>query len=372
MPLWPPALGGDRAPAIFRSGAFCQPCSALSCRAIDGAVLKGWFGQGGLARAAQALLDPLAPGPAPLAYLGVASDFPAGEGEVCDRWSGLAGEQIHHIHGDDGTLWTGPGGSDDAAALMPRERAIIVLTSPSRYWSRLAILSMAAHFPHADCYCLHEFAEGLTGGLPVAPLGQLPDAAQAAWIRDRGNRGKLRGRPQTDDGSHRFLIKLALGLGLNLLGPAFLDTPSCRLLRRGFWEPQPRARKTAFPEAAAAPAVTTGDAATLRNSLHWPGAWTLCLGMIGAELGLIVAAPHGRLLDIVICGDSAVLEPGFHARWREPQVFVAIPQRGIFAGPVALAAFVAHREREADVPELARLEALAIAQRMLPSKQGHA
>ena len=372
-PLWPLALGGGFAPELFHAGGFCASCAALGRQAIDGAFLKSWFMQAELARASQAFLDPALPAPAPLTYLGTARDFPASGREVCDRWSGLAGEQIYHVHRNEDSIWTGPVRGDiDSAAAFPGERATLVLTSPSAYWSRVALLSLAAHFPQAAKYCLNDYAPELTAGHPVAPFAALPHPAELAFIRDKGRRAKVLNSGLAADGSQRFLIKLALGLGANLFGADFLDSALARQLRRAFWEPQPRVRATAFPRDIATGPMVATDLSGARGALHFPGVWTLCLGLIEEAFGLIVVTPNGRMLDIVVADDAALWRDATFDRWRQPQVFVAIPQRGIFAEPVALADFTAHRDGEARNPLLAALENLAIKPGMLPNKQGFA
>ena len=373
VPLWPMALGGGFAPQLFHAGGFCASCAALGRQAIDGAFLKSWFMQSELARASQAFLDPALPAPAPLTYLGTARGFPAQEGEVCDRWSGLAGEQIYHVRSNEDSIWTGPVRGDiDSAATLPGERATLVLASPSAYWSHLALLSFAAHFPQAAKYCLNDFAPELTAGLAVAPFADLPHPAEIAFIRDKGGRGKVLNAGLAADGSQRFLIKLALGLGANLFGADFLDSASARQLRRAFWEPQPRARATEFPRDIATGPIVATDLSGARGALHLPGMWTLCLGLIENSFGLIVVTPNGRMLDIVVADDAALWRDAAFDRWRQPQVFVAIPQRGIFAEPVELADFTAHRDGEQRNPLLAALESLAIKPGTLPNKQGFA
>lgn len=372
VPLWPLALGGGFAPALFQTGAFCGGCGALGRQAIDGAFLRSWFMQAELARASQAFLDPAAPAPAPLTYLGTARDFPAEAGEICDRWSGLAGEQIYHVHRNEDLIWTGAARGDSKPPPPHGERATLVLASPSAYWSRLALLSFAAHFPQADKYCLNDFASGLSAGFPVQPFASLPRAAEIAFIRDKAARSKVVNAGLAADGSQRFLIKLALGLGANLFGKAFLESSAARVLRRAFWQPHPRARATAFPRDTAIVPVVAADLSGARGALHWPGVWTLTLGLVEGAFGLIVVTPTGRLLDIVVAEDAVLWQDAAFDIWRQPQVFVAIPQRGIFAQPASLDDFTAHREGERRDPRFAALEALAITPRMLPNKQGFA
>lgn len=368
-PLLPAALGGELAPALFQTSVFCAECARLMREAVDPAFLKSWFTHPDAARAAQMFLDPEAPAAAPLSFLGNLRDFPLASGQSCDRWSGMAGEQIYHIHSRDDLIWTGAaGGEIEPLKEPPRERAVLVLASPSQFWSRVALLSLAAHFPNAELFCLNPFAPGLTRGLPVAPLSEMPDLAGAAFIADRGRRGRVVHDRVTHDGAPRLLIKLALGLGDALFGENFRDTTHARALRRGFWQQRPRAPATGGAQEAAP--LVTGDGRAARGALHWPGAWSLCLGPADGGFGLVVTAPDGRRLDVLIA-DEARLWTRDDA-WRAPRLFIVAPQRGLFSPPLTLDEFMEHRDGASPHPILAALERMTTQPHRFPNKQGFA
>ena len=349
--LWPSALGGTSAPNPFLNGSLCATCRTLSAALVDGAFLKSWFMQAELARAAREFIDPSKPGPVPLTYLGQAADFPVKAGEICERWSAQSGEAVYFVCPDTDSGWAGYGRGDElAAASYGPGRVILNLTSPSQYWSRSALASVAAHFPDATLCCVTDIAQLQHH---AAQSGRLrPD--EIAYFRSRGNSQKILNAGMKTDFSQRFLIKLALGLGESLFGEAFAATAQARKLRKNFWDPVPRAP------------TMPGKA------LVWPGAWALTLAVRDGAFGLFVATPAGRAMSVAIAADEKLWAGHAHGALPGGQCFIAIPQRQIFSGPWPLADCLAHRSGAQSSSDLAALDILRGSAKMLPSRQGFA
>ena len=352
--LWPRALGGQAAPAPFQCAQICKECRETTETQVDSAFLKSWFMQAELARAAQAFLDTQHPGPVPLTFLGTLHDFRGQEGEYCDRWAGLAGEVIYHMHRrrDDG--WAGIGGSEGGTGVaIGAEEATLVLTSPSLFWSKIALASFAAQFPFAARFCVNEIAglQGLDAGIARKRLRREIDR-----LTDTDNRSTLLNEGLRRDFSHRFLIKLALGTGFSLFGPDFTRTAHARALRRNFWQPHPKL-------------LNFGDSAPV---FAMTGAWALSLKVWNRVLGLIVVTPTGQRLQVAIADEPALWAPAEHAALVAGQVFIALPQRGVFAGPLSLGQCLAHQAGEGTCDAVEQIESLRVPQRQLPSKQGFA
>ena len=349
--LWPSALGGAAAPNPFQNDSFCATCRALCDLMVDGAFLKSWFMQAELARTAREFIDPARPGPAPLAYLGQAADFPVKPGEICERWTAQSGEAVYFIGPDTESGWAGYGRGDELVAAAPDPgRVILNLTSPSHYWSGSALASVAAHFPLATRCCVTDIAQLKHH----ADQGGALRPGEIEFFRTRGNRQKILNAGLKVDFSQRFLIKLALGLGQSLFGEAFTATTQARKLRKSFWDQLPRA------------------AAMPGGALVWPGAWALTLDIRDGAFGLFIATPAGRALSVAIAGDEKLWAGPAHEALRHGQCFVAIPQRQIFSGPWPLADCLAHCSGAQPHPDLAALDALRGSAKMLPSRQGFA
>ena len=352
--IWPTALGGQNAPALFHDVGMCKGCHALAEVQIDGAFLKSWFMQAELARAAQAFLDPAEPCPAPLTYLGTAQDFPVAEGQICDRWCGLTGESIYHLHPRSDDLWSGYGRNEEVSPLATDPgQAILVLSSPSQYWSTTALLSFTAHFAYARRFCINPFA-GLQGLESAITEG--PPAHASLFQPGTNSHQRVLNAGLHDDFSQRFLIRLALTTGKALFGDGFVQRPFTRLLRRAFWNQQPQAHSIALVE----------------KPFALQGAWTLTLKIAQDILGLVIVSPTGKRLDCQIADDPQLWTDPRHENLRQGVVFIIIPQRQIFTQGLPLADCLAHRGGNRVHPEIARLEALRVTPRQLPSKQGFA
>ncbi|MBV1701209.1 MAG: hypothetical protein KGQ46_05245 [Hyphomicrobiales bacterium] len=356
--LWPLALGGAHAPALFHNARFCAACTELSESLIDSAFLKSWSMQEELSRAALTFLDPAAPGPAPLIYLGIAGDYDPDNQEICERWAGLAGEQIYHIsprvdesfHGHDRM------GIYEAQRQRRNSKATLILNSASQFWSNVAILSFNAYFPHAERFVLDRGTSETPASTSTTAFNQHHSPRQRAYIGNGSAREALIfNSGLSGDAMQRFLIKLALGMGANLLGPEFLATATARRLKRNFWLNHP-----------VAPPITRKYKA-LRPI---EGSWMLTLAIVEDEFALRICTPSGQTQSVLIAKGAHLWSGPSFDPWREGQVFIVIPQRNIFAGPFASSLYQAHMEGGLSDPELASLQALRTSHRRLPSRTG--
>jgi hypothetical protein len=145
---------------------------------------------------------------------------------VCGRWIGPAGEQIYYVHQADDDKWFGYAGgdfihrnTDDAG------RAHIGLTVSHDYWAITGLQSFIAYlegdrlFTATLCEGLPDYlTQRLTPETQATPV----EAAELAWIRNRPSGGSRDLRTSLRlDFSDRFLVKLALGLGHNVIGGVF-------------------------------------------------------------------------------------------------------------------------------------------------------
>jgi hypothetical protein len=137
----------------------------------------------------------------------------------------------------------------------------------------------------------------------------------------------------------RLLAKLALGLGRELLGDAFLDTTYAGHLRTALWERNFEARQNI-------PVRGSGylaglDAAPGLEFLCWPGGWVLTIWRMRSDLVLVVGTPSRKLMTVVI-SDQTDLFAGLGGRFDDGEVFVTIPALGR-AISMPLPEFLAHQ-----------------------------
>lgn len=360
--LWPRLLGGEFALPPFRSSAFCASCARLGDLAIDDIFLKNWSMQAQQVRSALSFLDRETPLAAPLTFLGLAADYRGEDGTFCERWAGLAGEQIFHIHHNPDIAWSGHAGAQAFAREPDPGVVTLRLSDASAYWRQIANLSVAAYFPRAQRFIVDVSQQSNTGQPGTIAFDSLYAPHQRAWLHSAPP-GRLTLHPDlAQRGPQRFLIKLALALGRALLGPAFMRTSHARHLRRNFWSARPQVRSGHLAESLAEAATILGCPPA---RLGFDGAWTLVLGPMGREYGLCLIPPAGQALHAVIADDAALWEEA-----RDTIAYVVVPTRHAFIGPLPLRDLARHQAGLESDPELARLDALRLSPAHLPTRRG--
>ena len=357
--IWPDALGGTAAPALFKSRSVCQACNSLAGQWVDGAFLKSWFISQEAGAAARFYMDPQKPGIVPMIYMGVDQEFPVQTGMICERWLGSAGEHIYHVHLEDDDKWYGFAGGD----FLKRKkfdagRAYLVLTSQNVFWTMTALQSFVAQFGRSRLFCLTRI-EGMPPNLATVYVDEKNadaiEAREIAWIRARPDGQQHHHRLSLRiDFSDRFLAKLSLGLGANILGESYLASPYSDELRKLLWfrqnsgAEQPKVRGTNFWQEA--------KLSQFSKITGWSGAWTILLLGLREGLALYLSTPGGRGMTMAISDDSSFWTAPEFLSYREGCIFIAVPERKLFVGPVAFPAYLAHQLGNIVDP---RLESLA-------------
>lgn len=361
-PLWPRLLGGEHAPALFRTNAFCATCARLGDDSIDSVFLKNWSMQSQQVRSALSFLDRDTPLAAPLTYLGVAADYQSDDDSFCERWAGLAGEQIFHVHRHREAAWAGRVGADALPSAVDAGAVTLRLADASAYWSQVANLSVAAYFPHARRFIINANQNVSSSQSGSIAFDSLFAPRQQEWFR-AAHHGRLTLHSDlAQRGPQRFLNKLALSLGRRLFGPSFMRTSHARQLRRNFWSASPHVQSGHLAEGLESASVAWGCSSA---QLGFSGAWTLVLGALGKEYGLCLITPAGQALHIVIADDPA--------QWAGAEAvtaYVAVPTRQIFIGPMPLQVLARHQAGLESEPQLARLDAMRLAPSQLPPRRG--
>jgi hypothetical protein len=369
--VWPQALGGADSPTLFQTRDVCQTCNNFAGQWADGAFLKSSFITHERAIAARHYLDPARPGILPLIYRGIDQEFPAQEGELCERWIGPAGEHIYHVHQADHDKWFGYAGGD----FVRRKRrdvgrAYIDLTASHPYWLITGLQSFIAYLEPARLFLVticeglpDQLTRGLVPELQATPI----EAAELDWIRNRPTGSKRPFRmPLRIDFSDRFLAKLALGLGHNIIGSAFHVSPYADELRKLLWRRDPS-------EGDEIQVLGTGywqanQFAAVSKMIGLTGAWTILLQAFREGLSASVCTPSGRLMTMVITNDTSLLPRSTLERYHMGELYFAVSQRRMFIGPVELPKYLAHRAGSGVLPAIAELEALKVHESTLPPR----
>lgn len=352
--IWPKALGGSYCGPLFKTREVCRDCNSRMGQWVDGAFLKNAFIQHERGLHARAYVDPTAPGILPYEFIGIDGEFPCPDDEICERWLGPSGENLYFVHGQDDPAWFGFAGGD----MLRRKRhdpgrAYLWLADRGDYRALVGLASAVEQFGEARLHCLTRL-QGLPDRLMSALVG--PDACstqevrELAWIRARPLADQHLRMPLSIDFSDRFLAKLALGFGANILGPGFADSPYAAHLRLMLW---PRA-------ADEEPDLVRGGGFWQQprdrfRMLGVEGAWTLVFWDQPEGLGLMVILPSGRDMSILIAERAAMADlPGNYATGL---VYGVIPMRRSCVGPIPLPALLQHRVSGQGSADLLRLAA---------------
>jgi hypothetical protein len=361
--IWPDALGGDYLPSLWQTRNICERCNNLSGLFVDGEFIKSWFGSNERASSSMGFLDPNDPVQSnfPLHFLGQLSHPELLDDEVAEFWVGPCGAHVTHIRPKHETLWDTYAGGKPTRKRSAWGSAYLAVTTSERFWLIVSLISFHNHFRRADRVVVNMPAP--QGFVPPFQEIDLEDSDQARKIRIARSSGdasliqeqiRLQFAIKTDLGS-RLLAKLALGVGRELLGEAFLQTGYAAILRNALWERDAAVRsKLAI--------VGTGYfaenvPALAAKFLSWPNAWTLTLWNMASGLMLLVGTPTGRIMTVLISNEPGLLSV-LNGRFAEGEVYITIPAlRYALQRPLALRDMIAHNTKMASVKELSELAA---------------
>ena len=369
--IWPRALGGELCSDLFKTRHVCARCNNLAGQWVDGAFLKSWFLQNELSLAAQEFLEPDKPTAVPLLFFGELPEFPTPSAMVCERWGAPGGSHVYNVRPRDEPEWFGfAGGKPRRRKEEDAGRAYVAIASANEYWALCDLFSFTAQFARAKRYCVTDIkglnAHALQALCPPADPHDQFQKTEIEFIRARTNNTSRVDMSVRLDYSHRFLAKLALGLGFRLLGEPFLASPYTQSLRRAMWERDFRRRRKLSVRG------TDFLRAELKESLDQilfvRGAWVLLLQPSEVDFALVVCTPTGSMATVVLSDDPMIWRATASARVQDGTVFVIQPQQRFFEGPITLPQFLAHQARSISIARLADLENKRVSLDALPPK----
>jgi len=332
---------------------------------VDGAFIKNWFRTNDEALAARQYLDLNASDSIlPLVYMGILQSLPLHQGLVCEMWLGACGERFYHIHQKDDPRWDTFVGGNPMARKSDPGRVYFFNTSTNIQWIGLALRSMKSHFKRACRYASNLGIQ--SGDDPASPLlHPVDEVAQQELdlIRTLGNDTHMHTVKIQLGFEHRFLAKMALGLGYNILGTRFLGTEYARYLLAALWEKDPTARSMI-------PVRGTGflnaQDTLLNQIIGWAGAYTIMLYALHDWFVLSFHLPSGKSMRIAISDSPQLCQAADIEEYHNGSVFLIIPQCGRFLGPIPLPEYLSHQLGNIRIPILNELERLHIDPMSLP------
>lgn len=362
--ILPSAIGGSLSPEIFQTEDVCGACNHTLGLFVDGAFIKGFFRNNEDAMAARQYLDLWSDSSIlPLIYMGVLESVSLADDQICEIWLGACGERIYHFHQRDEPRYDTFAGGNPIQRKKDRGRAYLILTSKNELWVGLALRSFAKSFARARRHAVNFEIQG-QGRIPFV---EEPD--ELAWnesriIRNLGE-GVHKQRIALDlNFEQRFLAKLAVGLGFNILGPLVLDSTYARHLRNALWEQDPLAREKIPLRGSGFPYGIPRNVD--EKVVAWAGAYTLLLKISGPYFVFTFYTPSQKGMHIVIADDPKLWPDAVVRRYRDGQIYLCLPQIPKFIGPIWFPEYLSHRLRNSRLEVLADLECRRVDTGALP------
>ena len=360
--IFPRRLGGALCDDKFKTRCACQRCNNILGLFVDGMFTKNFFATNEEMLAAYDYLDlDNESSRLPLTYMGSINDLPLSGDEICEVWLSACGARLYHMHNRDDEKYASYAGGNPIARKADPGRAYVVLTSEHPKWVSVALRSFLQYFPDSTRYAINFLIQNdpsYFSGRPVGEAGKEFDLIKSICDKPHNHRIVLQlGFEQ------RFIAKLALGLGTNVIGPTFPDSLYARHLRNAMWERDPEARSKI-------PIKGSGFVDDLQSHyasiVGWLGAYVILIMPVGSILALSLVLPSGKSINIAISDDPAI--------WYNPdlglehygEVSLILPQLAAFIGHIPLPNYLAHKTGAARLPALADLELRRVARSTLP------
>lgn len=375
--IWPDSLGGEFLPDLFKTRKVCTRCNNLCGQFVDGAFIKSMFVQNEIASSANSFANPKRPGFLPLSYIGIDKDFPVEQNELCERWIGAAGEHIYHVHEKDEAQWDSYAGGD----IIKRKRkdggrAYLSLTSAEPYWVVVAVSSFKRAFKNAK-RCLTTPSD-LTPTMPnydkwlkVFPQPDQNDEKQKrelSYIHSQKNRIIHTGSVLDIGYEERFMCKLALSLGYQILGHDFGVSAYAQELRKALWCKDFQERRELKILGSGSFSTPNEISQGLGQALGICGAWTLTIQALNSLLFAAISSPFQQIRLIVISDDPSLWSDKIKNHYCIGQCYVVAPIIKKAVGPIPLPELITHKYTGQLNVELKKIEKFRVTLETLPPK----
>lgn len=365
--IWPQSLGGDPLPAPWRTDDVCRQCNNIAGQWVDAEFVKSLYGSHERFSGTEAYLDPRNPAKAvvPLVFMGAVDNMDLEDDEVAEVWLGPAGDTIVHIRPRHEEAWDAFAGGKPTKKRSDGGFAYLLFASESQFWAHVTLGSFQRHFRFASRTLVNANMPDLTPALTAVDASDARQARHIGIARSFSGGIHTRMMVKVDVGS-RFLAKLALGVGREVLGDAFLTSPYARTLSQALWERDFEKRQTIGVRG-------TGFFGGLGERLEplplaWPAGWVLMLATISGLPALTIVTPSGKAMTILVSDDPS-LAAGADFGGEDGMTYLAIPAAGQAVGPIPLPDYLAFVTGVGVHPDLTRLKALQGDPNRLPAKR---
>jgi hypothetical protein len=354
--LVPEAMGGKLCSDMFKTRRVCRGCNSTLGLFVDRPFLKNWFVMNDAATAGLQFADlDDAKSWTPLSFMGLVEVAGLAQALACELWLGPSGELAYHVHRADDPRWDSMAGGNPIRRKADPGRVHLMLTHGDSRRAALFIRSARHAFGKA---VLHPGNFSVSDPAAFPSLANSADAnavAELSAIKSAAVRREAASKMSIEIGfEQRFMAKLALGLGFNLLGEPYLDTAWAARCRAALWERDPDKRAGLL--AATSFFDEGSEIRGAASHIALDGVYTFAVLALGACLALILTLPSGRTIAAQISDEPVLWAGPSLADCAWGRVFYLAPQVNFFHGPSSMPAVLQHKRRGPRIEELARLE----------------
>lgn len=228
--IFPDALGGSLFSEVFKTRRVCRRCNSTSGLYIDGPFIKNIFSKNDASKAYLSYVDLTKPAAMPLQYMGILENFVGEDSEVCEVWLGPDGGIIYHVRQKADTCFDTMIGGNPINNRKNNGWITIFTQNADSYWNVVLLKSCKNYFGNA---------RKISGNIEAKFYFDEPTLKESNTLKffqsisQEMHNGKITIQIGFEQ---RFLAKLALGLGYNLFGQAFLNSQYSQTLRNAMWE----------------------------------------------------------------------------------------------------------------------------------------
>jgi len=350
----PRAIGG----AINSINPFlidvCHRCNTVAGFHIDSIFVKNWFMSISKSLNAKKFINLEKAPTLPLSYMGKLQDLNFQIDKICEVWLSPSGDVIFHFH----TAYPKEDEFPPVVGIHPSIKmdkdididygfAYIFITANNKKWWPTAFNSFINYFDKSTLYLGN--GETPKGGLFSDIPKELEELTQELFIFMESSipvQNKI-----LIDSDHRFLAKIALGIGAIELDKSFLQSKNSKLLRDFMWTSDSEERKE-FPVFGSGLLTAHPNTKELSKIFEWEDGHLLALIEVDKKIVLYTSF-YGRNTSIILVSDD---KTQWENKFQFGIVYVVVPglQRVV---RLKLEEFMAHKHG-GDVYKNANLVAL--------------
>jgi len=351
----PQFIGGSSAPARFQLKNVCKACNNRLGLFVDASYAKAWFTTNALAQAARLLCRSENDPGLPLTYIGHTQvrGLAVPDGFIAEHWIGPSGETVVWVRAHESRMDMLAGGNPITAKREPSTAFFVPTVADGRLLTiaRNSLQRMFKGKKVRTILCataVDESGVEITDAVLGFDLPNNDERAAAAAVLQHVASEAMRSRIGVNAGfDHRFVCKLALGVGYGLFGDPFLRETTTAELRRGLW---PR-KETPSPGVRGVSTLAP-QSNSLARLICYPGTVVLLVMHAGKDWSLTLVVDQNSLFTVAI-GPTSMTGSGVNPE--EGYALVLVPYLDQVIELTA-ADLIAHRQGALQHPDLCLID----------------